>query len=620
MKKSFFLLFILFLPVNCIFSQKPPIKFGDVDIADLEMKSYSKDTSAPAAILCNYGYFSTATLSFTQIVRIKIFKKEGYDWANRSFPTKSRYDIKGMTINLEKGKIIKDKLKNESIYNNKITENSYEVRIAMPNVKIGSVIDMEFKYMGIPAEWRFQETIPVIYSELIIENTPNIKFVSNFFGYEPLSISTPTRSVASDMPAFKEEPYINSKENYLTKKEFDILDITIGSFYKTVTNTWPSVNTILIEDPNFCYLYPASLQLNETAKKIISENHTDEGKLKDAFEAAKVVKWNKSEQLFTSNSALNFILRMKEGNSADINSLLLQLLKKLNIEAYPVAISTRQNGIISQFHPSLNKLNYLIVQARVGGKSYLLDATEEYIPYYLLPLRCLNSKGRIISYEKSDWVDLTTDKKDSEIVNYDLTIQDDLTLKGTLKTVRNDYSAYNFRKKYKKFNSREEYLDDFRSTKPGLIINNSEIENIDSIYLPVKEKYNVVLNNQVTPAGDELRIIPLLYHQMKENPFKPEVRICPIDFGYGIDKTIIVIFNIPENYFVSETPSPITTKLNDNSAVFQYEVMQSGKTVSIISRFIIYKPVYLINEYSGLRDLYNRMITKQSEPIILKKK
>lgn len=249
MNKSLLAFLTLTFFISGVSGQKAPIKFGEVDLTDLEMTSYQKDTSASAVILCNYGYFSSTLLRFTHLMRIKILKKEGYAWANRSFPTKSKYDIKGMTINLENGKVIKEKLKSESIFSNKIVENSYEMRIAMPNVKVGSVIDLEFTYPGIPSEWRFQETIPVRYSEIIIENSPNLRFKSNFFGYEPISISTPTRWVARNMPSFSEEPFINSIENYITKREFDILDF----YHIAIASSWTDINTALIRNNNFTF-------------------------------------------------------------------------------------------------------------------------------------------------------------------------------------------------------------------------------------------------------------------------------------------------------------------------------------------------------------------------------
>src|SRR5688572_25351910 len=66
-------------------------KLGKVTIAELEEEVHPKDTSAVAAILYKKGKSSveyTENDGFVLITevetRIKIYKKEGYDWANQS--------------------------------------------------------------------------------------------------------------------------------------------------------------------------------------------------------------------------------------------------------------------------------------------------------------------------------------------------------------------------------------------------------------------------------------------------------------------------------------------------------------------------------------------------------
>ena len=616
MKARYFLVIVLFFQFIVALPQKPPIKYGEVDMADLEMTSYPKDTSAPAVILCDYGYFSANLFQFHEIRRIKILKKEGYSYATYVLPGKFKYAVKGMTINLENGKIVKEKVKSESVFETLVTTGVYETRIAMPNVKVGSILDMDFTYEGLPFQWEFQDRIPVRYSELTIENSTSIRFKSNFFGYEPLAVTSPGHWIARDMPAFKEEAYINSAKNYMSRSELDLLQVGIVAY----AATWEDVVSTFRSDHNFLFFYPMSPQLNEMAKKIKESGSSKEVMMRDAFEAVKTVKWNENASVYTSNQTLNYILRMKIGNSADINSLLYELLKKLEIEVYPVAISTRENGTLSQFSASLFKFNYLLVLAKIGDKSYLLDATEQYNPYYLLPFRCLNSQGRIIDVVNNGWIDLKPERKDKEIITYDLKLDEELALKGTLSYVMYDYSAFNFRKAYRKFNSKEAFLDDYRTNKSGLIINDYSIENLDSIYLPVSEKFDITAGSQVIESGDEFIIIPLLYNQMKENPFISETRKYPVDYGYNKESIITTKLIIPDNLTLMELPKPLEIKLTDNSASFRYESKISGNEITITSCFNINKPVFYYNEYSSLRGLYNQMIKKHSEPVILKKK
>jgi hypothetical protein len=616
MNKIIVILSVFYCINSGIYGQKGPIKFGEVSSEELEMLTYTPDTSASAVILCDYGYFNSTTAQFIRTQRIKILKKDGFKWANSGYPCDFNTQIKGITTNLENGKVITSKLKNESIFKDEITKGRYVMRIAMPDVKVGSVIDLQFSFLGIMPEWKFQEMIPVRYSELILPDTRNARFSYNFFGYEPLFLSTPERWIAKEMPSFKEEPFMSSKENYLTKLEFDILDIGFQSF----TTSWENITNILMKETKFGQAINNSGYLNSVAKNIEDQNGNREEMLKMAYETVKsTVKWNEEEAVVASTPALSFVYKMRIGNSADINLILLQLLKKLDFDATPVVLSTRENGFLSPTSPSIRKLNYVVVLAKIGDKSYLLDASEPYMPYHLIPFRCLNCTGRVINEKSNDEVVLSSDYKEKDLITYQLKMNEDKSLEGSLILRRIDYSALNLRKKYRSFNSVEGYLEEFKKDKIGLVINESRIENIDSIYLPVIEEYKIIMNNQLNVIGDEVYIIPMFYHQFNENPFKTDLRKYPVDYGYSIEKTITSIFEVPENYEVSELPGSINIKLPGNGGSLTYIAVRSGNTVNIKSVFSINKSMFLPDEYKSLKEFYNQVIKKHSEPIILKK-
>jgi hypothetical protein len=285
-----------------------------------------------------------------------------------------------------------------------------------------------------------------------------------------------------------------------------------------------------------------------------------------------------------------------------------------------VAMSTRDNGILSLYSPSLEKLNYVIVQAKLGDKTILLDATDSQMPYYLIPFRCLNGTARIVDEINSSSVNLETAFTQKDITNYNLKLNEDESLEGNLIIRRLDYSAFDFRKKYHEFNSTDEFLEDYKKDKIGLQINDSKIDNIDSIYLPVLENYSVRIANQVSAIGNEVYINPLFYSQLKENPFRMDKRNYPVDYGYKIEKSITTILEIPSNFEISELPAPVTVKLPDNAGSLTYLSVKTGNTISIKSTFLINKSLFLPTEYKYLKEFYNQVVKKHSEPIILKRK
>ncbi|SHG71596.1 hypothetical protein [Flavobacterium defluvii] len=114
---SVIVLFFLFI----IKVQSQTYELGKVTIAELEEKMHPLDSGAVAAILFCKGVskIDDSDSENTVQMRIKIYRKEGYDWANAQFAflagklnTISLTDV--FTYNLIDGKIVKSKLKPES--------------------------------------------------------------------------------------------------------------------------------------------------------------------------------------------------------------------------------------------------------------------------------------------------------------------------------------------------------------------------------------------------------------------------------------------------------------------------------------------------------------------------
>ena len=172
--------FVLLFNLNCLAQN---FELGKVSIAELEEKHHPKDTSAVAAILFKKGRTSFEysqengfMIQTVVNVRIKIYKKEGYDWANKtinysidSSPKESLDFSDAVTYNLVNGKIEKTKLKSDGIFVEKINKYWNRKKITMPNVKEGSVIEYEYSIRTPnkvhPRDWDFQTAIPVNYCE-----------------------------------------------------------------------------------------------------------------------------------------------------------------------------------------------------------------------------------------------------------------------------------------------------------------------------------------------------------------------------------------------------------------------------------------------------------------------
>src|SRR5690606_31341740 len=88
MKLKLFFLTVLFLTYSSLFSQN--FKYGRVSKEEIEEKQHPIDSEAHAAILYkeikttfNYSQDLGFTLHTEIFERIKIYSKEGYDWATK---------------------------------------------------------------------------------------------------------------------------------------------------------------------------------------------------------------------------------------------------------------------------------------------------------------------------------------------------------------------------------------------------------------------------------------------------------------------------------------------------------------------------------------------------------
>lgn len=96
----------------------------------MTMTSYDKDSSAAAVILPDYGESAIVyrqnigfILDFERITRIKILTKEGLEWGDFTIPLfksgstdEKLTGLKAVTYNLEDGKVVETKLKNDGIF------------------------------------------------------------------------------------------------------------------------------------------------------------------------------------------------------------------------------------------------------------------------------------------------------------------------------------------------------------------------------------------------------------------------------------------------------------------------------------------------------------------------
>ena len=635
-------------------AQDPPkIKFEKVSDEEVKMSVYEPDTSAAAVILFDdgssrigYNDMDGFILTYERFVRIKILKQAGTDWANFSIPVyyegnikEKLMNIKGVTTNYENGKVVQTEMKKESVFRE--SENKYwdMVRLSLPSVKVGSVIDLKYTIYS-PLfwnlrTWAFQYTIPVKWSRYEVSYPEYFIYNHSSLGYHPLNSQKHTTRyetilhnitytvhdynyVASYVPALKKEPYLTTLENYTTKMKFELATvnlISVGGRVNNYTQTWADIARRLLEDEDFGIQIKSANYASDDIAQLLSGKTDEKQKVLALYSYIQQnLKWNGFNSYHTSKS-LKKIYTEKTGNSADINLLLLALLKEAGIDAAPVLLSTRENGLISFVHPSINDVNYVIVRAMVNGSPMLLDATERNLQAGLIPFRCLNGTGRLIRKAGVDEIALINPKSNKNtIVTLELK---DGKFSGSLVSRNIGLSAFNFREAVKDAGGQKEFFDKLKNQSGDFQVEDYEFTNLDSIYLPVNRKYTISVPNE--SDDDIIYFTPVLVDRTTDNPFTSPTREYPVDLGNSSTDVYQLTLQIPPGYKVEEIPQSKSFAVAGKGATYYYQITQTESAISLSTKFTIDKTLYLPTEYGSLREFYNTVVAKEAEQIVLKK-
>lgn len=614
----------------------------------LELTSYSKDKSAEAFFVYDYGEAKFIEndngfdLLFHRKCRIKILSEAGLKYAQfgievyqENLKYENVQDFLAIAYKDVNGVIQQTETTKKEMLEEKINENWYRKKIAIAGVKVGSVIDVDYTitspFLFNLHDWEFQYEIPVIYSEYKAYMIPfytyqyitiGIPRFDEFQGYTDPSLSRRSFGIEyknkiykfamNNIPAFTDDSYISSPTDYKMKLDFQLSRIitTTGNRIEIIS-TWEEICKKLLKHFDFGKYVKAS---KGRAKKIIEElaiqDLPDEEKLDKLVTYVKQsYNWDGRYGEFAQKSIKEFT-NEKIGNVGNINLFLVALLNEAGFKASPVILSTRDHGKIYYDYPFTHFFNYVVVLTKLKGKYILMDATEKNTTFDQIPYRCINENGLIVQKDSVSWVPLTSRNNSLEDHKFYLKLND----KGDSLNCNYSFFANSFdaiREKNKYNSAPDEYLD----KKAKKIVDRVKQTKVLSEDNSKAFRYDIRGQIKANNIENYYTIEPFINMPLTENPFNRKTREYPIDLVYGYQENFTSTIYLPENSKVIEMPKPFS--INTKDFALSYQIMENEDDIIVSCSYQLKKPVYPAEEYLALQQFMDKVIHALNQKVKL---
>jgi len=669
MKQFYF--FIISLFSVCLL-QAQDYKFGKVSEEEVQQTEHPEYKEANAAILFRehkvyYNIQKNSGLNLITEVRerIKIYNKEGLDWANKTInlyqngtDREEVGNIKAYTYNMVDGKLVDEKLRNNGIFHEETNKYSLKTKFTMPAVTEGSVI--EYKYTIYSPFSTIIDDVPLQFEIPVNRLEAQIK-IPEFFGfrmhYNPKSpiifpidksresftyrYTQKTRSgqrvvrtdynqkkidymldvynfQRDDIPPLKKEIYVDYLQNYAAYLRWELQYTKFpNSPIENYSRTWEGVAKSIYNDSGLKQEVNKTNFFDKDIDRLLATAQNRQEKLAMIFNYVKgKVTWNDFIG-FRAENGIKSAYKDGEGNTGDINLMLVSMLRYAGFNANPVLVSTKSNGI--PIYPTRNGFNYVVAAIEDAENIILMDATDANVALGELPERAMNWQGRIIREDgTSAWVNLMPAIKSQNTTMLNMQFDEKMVIKG--KSVRNINGLYarDFRDNYLNM-GQEDYVQTLEKNKGNIVISDVALSNEKAVGKDIKQSYNFELKNAMEDINGKIYFKPMVFAGLHENPFKGEERTYPIYFDFPSNNSKTINLLIPEGYQVESLPESAIVKLKNGAGIFKFVVALNGRFLRVESSLDMNNMVYTSEDYEALKNFYGEMVNKHSEAIVLSK-
>lgn len=649
---KFFSFLLLFSGV--MHAQTIPVdsRSGKVSEAECALTTYPLDTAAAALVLfedhtLKIDFDVTEGVPLMSIFhreRVKILKEEEKDRCDFEFyvsrdpeDLESLTNISVVTYNLENGKVVASKLPRSNIFRTRENDHLDKVTFAAPNVKVGSVIEVQFnrstaRFRDI-GDFYFQRDIPVnkcVYtlklprwlqfktltrgeaSYSIKETSEGGTQLGDLFPGNTLDV---TEYTAVDLRALNREPGLYCPRQYRSSMSVVVSGLRFPSLYRDYSTTWDDVDKQVLDSPIIGQI-KANCRFEKEVDQALQGKETPQDKLAAIIALVREkVQWNDSFRLVPAEASK--VLRDRSGDSADINALVASAARYAGFDVAPVLLRCRSNGLLMNMLPDTDAFDKMILRFELSdGTALYVDAADPDGWFNLLRDNDLVTQARVVPIKGPGyWVDLSNLSRNITQYTVSAELTPDGVMKGTAKAAYGGIPSYEFKEAVRRLDSEEKVLE-LLEKETSAEVEDFVSEGLEEYSDHSSMQYSFERNCDVT--GETVYVNPFMEHFHSETLFRAEERKLPVDFPYQEQVVYTFRLVLPEGYTVEQLPERrrIASALPSSAVLMAAE---QGNAVTLSYRFDLGTLLCTPQDYQDARAYWTALLALGEQMIVVKK-
>ena len=423
-----------------------------------------------------------------------------------------------------------------------------------------------------------------------------------------------------DVPAFKEEKYMTAASNFRSSVHFELASVhSFNGGVDQLAKTWADVDRELSNNKDFGIQIKKGVGFfQKNLDSLLSDKRAPLDRAKKIYRFMQ--HWYSWDGYTGTQCAkgIKDAFEARKGNVGDINLSLIAAMQAAGLDACPVLVSTRDNGLPEDLFPVISDFNYVLARLELGEKTYLLDATRPVLPFGVFPMACINGRGRVFYNDKpSDWEPIVAPVSQKVVYMANLDLDSAGQVSGTVTQSYYGYAALAKREAMRNYNSKAAYLKALRGKWQDMEILDDSIDHLNDPERPLVEILTVRFKDLQSAGSGGVVFNPFFQNAVKENPFKLKERHYPVDFGAPQEYYSVTTLRYPEGYRVLSIPVKKALALPDKGGRYVLDNSQFKNQVVIKTIMDMNRPVYAADQYPSLKEFYNRIIQSQRAGLVL---